>query len=138
MKMRNGFFSFSMMALAVLTLSLVLTTASLAVSGLRMAVIYEKQVRLHYLAESAVLEGWQKVQKDPLPYFKSRSVAVPQSAQLADTGESVTVEVQGERGYLRAMAVDDGASLEQTCSLFFEAQRNEDGQYELQALYCRN
>lgn len=69
MKMRNGFFSFSMTAMAVLTLSLAMTTALLAVSSLQMVAIYEKKVRLHYLADSAVREGWQEVQQNPLPYF---------------------------------------------------------------------
>lgn len=82
MKMRNGFFSFSMTALAVLTLSLAMTTALLAVSSLQMVAIYEKKVRLHYLADSAVREGWQEVQQNPLPYFQRHAVAVPQSAQL--------------------------------------------------------
>lgn len=69
MKMRNGFFSFSMTAMAVLTLSLAMTTALLAASSLQMAAMYEKKVRLHYLADSAVREGWQEVQQNPLPYF---------------------------------------------------------------------
>ena len=47
MKMRNRFFSFSMTAMAVLTLSLAMTTALLAVSSLQMVAIYEKKVRLH-------------------------------------------------------------------------------------------
>ena len=63
MKMRNGFFSFSMTAMAVLTLSLAMTTALLAASSLQMAAMYEKKVRLHYLADSAVREGWQEVQQ---------------------------------------------------------------------------
>ncbi len=138
MKMRNGFFSFSMTALAVLTLSLAMTTALLAVSSLQMVAIYEKKVRLHYLADSAVREGWQEVQQNPLPYFQRHAVAVPQSAQLAEKGEAVTVEVQGDRGYLRALAVYEAASLEQTSSLFFEVVRHEDGQYELQPLHYRD
>ncbi len=65
-------------------------------------------------------------------------MAVPQSAQLAEKGEAVTVEVQGDRGYLRALAVDEAASLEQTSSLFFEVVRHEDGQYELQPIHYRD
>ncbi|OBZ33712.1 hypothetical protein [Megasphaera sp. DISK 18] len=136
--MRNRFFSFSMTAMAVLTLSLAMTTALLAVSSLQMVAIYEKKVRLHYLADSAVREGWQEVQRNPLPYFQRHAVDVPQSAQLAEKGEAVTVEVQGDRGYLRALAVDEAASLEQTSSLFFEVVRHEDGQYELQPLHYRD
>ena len=77
MKARNGFFSFSMMMLAVLTLSLIMTTTLLALNCLSLATIYEKKVRLHYLAESAVLEGWQVVQQNPAPYLEGQSVRVP-------------------------------------------------------------
>ena len=135
MKTKNGFFSFSMMALAVLTLSLILTTALLALNCLRLATLYEKKVRLHYLAESAVLEGWQAVQKNPGPYIAGQPVAVPQSVQLAEKGETVTVEGRFGLGYLMGLAVDEETSLEQTCCLFFESTLNEEGQYELHFLH---
>ena len=138
MNTRNGFFSFSMMALAVLTLSLVLTTALLAVNSLHLTALYEEKVRLYYLAESAVLEGWQEVRTNPAPYFEGQLLAVPQSAQMTEARERVTVEFHGERGYIRALAVDEAASLEQTCSMFFEVVRCEDGQYELQPLHYRD
>ena len=54
MKRRNGFFSFSIVTVAVLTLSLALTAATLAWQHFQMARTYEETVRLTYLAESAL------------------------------------------------------------------------------------
>ncbi|MFR6643945.1 MAG: hypothetical protein ACLUQN_10415, partial [Megasphaera sp.] len=115
MKARNGFFSFSMMMLAVLTLSLIMTTTLLALNCLSLATIYEKKVRLHYLAESAVLEGWQVVQQNPAPYLEGQSVRVPLSTGLTEAGETVRVEARFDYGYLMGLAVDEATSLEQTC-----------------------
>lgn len=131
MNTRNGFFSFSIIALAVLTLSLIMTTALVSLNSLRLASLYEKKVRLHYLAESAVLEGWQTVQQNPAPYVSGQPVAVPQAAQLAEKGETVSLESRFEYGYIMGLAVDEEEALEQTCSLFFEVAVNEAGQYEL-------
>lgn len=131
MNTRNGFFSFSIISLAVLTLSLIMTTALLALNCLRLATLYEKKVRLHYLAESAVLEGWQVVQQNPEPYISGQPVTVPQTTQLAEKGESVSVENRSNYRYLMGLAVDEVDSLEQTCCLFFEVVVNEAGQYEL-------
>ena len=50
MKRRNGFFSFSIVTVAVLTLSLALTAATLAWQHFQMARTYEETVRLTYLA----------------------------------------------------------------------------------------
>ena len=54
MKRCNGFFSFSIVTVAVLTLSLALTAATLAWQHFQMARTYEETVRLTYLAESAL------------------------------------------------------------------------------------
>lgn len=51
MKKRNGFFSFSIVTVALLALSLSLTAASLAWKHFQMARTYEETVRLTYLAE---------------------------------------------------------------------------------------
>ena len=131
MKARNGFFSFSMMMLAVVTLSLIMTTTLLALNCLSLATIYEKKVRLHYLAESAVLEGWQVVQQNPAPYLEGQSVRVPLSTGLTEAGETVRVEARFDYGYLMGLAVDEATSLEQTCCIFFELAPQEEGQYEL-------
>lgn len=134
MNTRNGFFSFSMTVLAVMTLALVMTTAGLSLNCMHLATLYEKKVRLHYLAESAALEGWQEVQQNPAPYVEGQSVRVPQSARLTDAGETVRVEVRFDYGYLMGIAVDEAASLEQTCSIFFEVEPREEGAYELRLI----
>lgn len=131
MNTRNGFFSFSIIALAVLTLFLIMTTALLSLKCMHLVILYEKKVRLHYLAESAVLEGWQTIQQNPAPYVSGQPVVVPQSAQLAEKGESVSVESRFDYRYLMGLAVDEETALEQTCCLFFETVVNEEGQYEL-------
>lgn len=137
MNRRNGFFSFSMIALAVLTLSLAMTTALLSFNCMRMASLYEKKIRLRYLAESAALEGWQEVQQNPAPFFDGEPLTMPQSVQLAEEGENVTIEGNLERGYLLAVAADEAAYLEQSCYLFFEAVLKEDGAYELRFIQYR-
>lgn len=63
MKRRNGFFSFSIVTVAVLTLSLALTAATLAWQHFQMARTYEETVRLTYLAESALCEGWNQLRQ---------------------------------------------------------------------------
>ena len=65
MKRCNGFFSFSIVTVAVLTLSLALTAATLAWQHFQMARTYEETVRLTYLAESALCEGWNQLRQDP-------------------------------------------------------------------------
>ena len=79
MKRRNGFFSFSIVTVAVLTLSLALTAATLAWQHFQMARTYEETVRLTYLAESALCEGWNQLRQDPDAFLAGQAMAVPRA-----------------------------------------------------------
>lgn len=70
MKKRNGFFSFSIVTVALLALSLSLTAASLAWKHFQMARTYEETVRLTYLAESALHEGWDQLCRHPDDFLR--------------------------------------------------------------------
>jgi hypothetical protein len=83
MKRRNGFFSFSIVTVAVLTLSLALTAATLAWQHFQMARTYEETVRLTYLAESALCEGWNQLRQDPDAFLAGQAMAVPRAEGLA-------------------------------------------------------
>lgn len=77
MKRCNGFFSFSIVTVAVLTLSLALTAATLAWQHFQMARTYEETVRLTYLAESALCEGWNQLRQDPDAFWRARPWPCP-------------------------------------------------------------
>lgn len=69
-EMRNGFFSFSILALTGLMLTMAMTTAVLARAQLLSVQTDEEKVRLTYLAESALREGWQELQAEPERLFE--------------------------------------------------------------------
>lgn len=69
MKMRNGFFSFSMTAMAVLTLSLAMTTALLAASSLQMAAMYEKKFACTTWRTVPFVKGGRRYNKIPFLIF---------------------------------------------------------------------
>lgn len=94
MKRRNGFFSFSIVTVAVLTLSLALTAATLAWQHFQMARTYEETVRLTYLAESALCEGWNQLRQDPDAFLAGQAMAVPRAEGLAGPGDILTVRCQ--------------------------------------------
>lgn len=91
MKKRNGFFSFSIVTVALLALSLSLTAASLAWKHFQMARTYEETVRLTYLAESALHEGWDQLCRHPDDFLQGRPIPVPQAEGLASLGEQLSV-----------------------------------------------
>ena len=81
MKRCNGFFSFSIVTVAVLTLSLALTAATLAWQHFQMARTCEETVRLTYLAESALCEGWNQLRQDPDAFLAGQAMAVPRAVR---------------------------------------------------------
>lgn len=74
MKRCNGFFSFSIVTVAVLTLSLALTAATLAWQHFQMARTCEETVRLTYLAESALCEGWNQLRQAPDAFLAGQAM----------------------------------------------------------------
>ena len=88
MKRCNGFFSFSIVTVAVLTLSLALTAATLAWQHFQMARTYEETVRLTYLTESALCEGWNQLRQDPDAFLAwgHPDRPLPVSAGRSDAG----------------------------------------------------
>lgn len=133
MKRRNGFFSFSIVTVAGLTLSLALTAAALAWQHFQMARTYEATVRLTYLAESALCEGGNQLRQHPDAFLAGQTMAVPQSEKLADGGEVLFVRCQYQPagqtpgGYLQARAAAPGTGIQQTCSLRFVVTADEQG-----------
>ncbi|MGN0946533.1 MAG: hypothetical protein ACI4N8_08585 [Megasphaera sp.] len=142
MKRRNGFFSFSIMTVAVLTLSLALTAASLAWQHFQMAQTYEETVRLTYLAESALCEGWNQLRQHPDTFLAGQAMAVPQAERLADHGEILSVRCHYQPplpgGYLQARAASAEMGVQQTCGLHFDVTTDEQGRTVLNGVQYVN
>lgn len=133
MKRCNGFFSFSIVTVAVLTLSLALTAATLAWQHFQMARTYEETVRLTYLAESALCEGWNQLRQNPDAFMAGQAMAVPRAEGLAGPGDILTVRCQYQPagqtpgGYLQARAAAPGTGVQKTCGLHFTVPADEQG-----------
>lgn len=133
MKQPNGFFSFSLLTVSLLALALAMTTASLAWQHYRMARTYEETVRLTYLAESALAEGWEQLQQNPEIVMPEQDIPVPLAEKLAARGECLSVHCryypasQPAGGFLQALAAAPEMEVQQTCSLRFEAAVDEQG-----------
>ena len=133
MKKRNGFFSFSIVTVALLALSLSLKAASLAWKHFQMARTYEETVRLTYLAESALHEGWDQLCRHPDDFLQGRPIPVPQAEGLASQGEQLSVRCRYQPagavagGFLKAQAAVPDSAVQQTCGLRFEVRADEQG-----------
>jgi len=133
MKKQNGFFSFSIVTVALLALSLSLTAASLAWKHFQMARTYEETVRLTYLAESALHEGWDQLCRHPDDFLQGRPIPVPQAEGLASQGEQLFVRCRYQPagavagGFLKAQAAVPDSVVQQTCGLRFEVRADEQG-----------
>ncbi|WP_298586429.1 hypothetical protein [uncultured Megasphaera sp.] len=144
MKRRNGFFSFSIMTVAVLTLSLALTAATLAWQHFQMARTYEETVRLTYLAESALCEGWTQLRQDPDAFLAGQAIAVPRAEGLTDSGDILSVRChyqpvgQAPAGYLQARAAAPEWGVQQTCGLHFTVTADGQGRTVLNGVQYVN
>lgn len=133
MRKRNGFFSFSIVTVAVLALGLALTAATMAGKYFQMARTYEDTVRLTYLAESALYEGWDQLCQHPDDFLRGKEIPVPQAERLAVQGERLSVRCRyqpaGEAagGFLKAQAAMPDTGVRQTCGLRFEVTADEQG-----------
>ena len=91
MKNETVSFLFHDHTVALLALSLSLTAASLAWKHFQVARTYEETVRLTYLAESALHEGWDQLCRHPDDFLQGRPIPVPQAEGLASLGEQLSV-----------------------------------------------
>ena len=142
--MRNGFFSFSILALAGLMLAMAMTTAVLARAQLLSVQTDAEKVRLAYLAESALHEGWQELQAEPERLLSGAPLTATRTEGLAADGERVFLTCRFDRtqepagGYLQAVAEAPPQGVQQTCGLVFEAAADEAGSYTLRRCYYRD
>lgn len=77
MKRRNGFFSFSIVTVAVLTLSLALTAATLAWQHFQMARTYEETVRLTYLPKAPSVRAGTSCGRTRTLFWRARPWPCP-------------------------------------------------------------
>ncbi|WP_370850389.1 hypothetical protein [Megasphaera sp.] len=142
--MRNGFFSFSILALTGLMLTMAMTTAVLARAQLLSVQTDEEKVRLTYLAESALREGWQELQAEPERLLSGAPLTVTRTENIAADGERIFLTCRFDRtqeqagGYLQAVAEKSDQGVQQTCGLVFEAVPDEAGKYALHRCYYRD
>ena len=98
-----------------------------------MARTYEETVRLTYLAESALHEGWDQLCRHPDDFLQGRPIPVPQAEGLVSQGEQLSVRCRYQPagavagGFLKAQAAVPDSAVQQTCGLRFEVRADEQG-----------
>lgn len=131
---KNGYITFSILALGTAALLIASAAAALSVYYIRTARQYEEAVQLSYASESALLVSWHELRSrhwQDVPARKTWSF----SDQWGIAGEGQRLEIQCVaspyelpfNGILRASAVSDATLLKRTCALQFCVQAGDDG-----------
>lgn len=134
MKKKNGYITFSILALGTAVSLLALSAASLSVYYVRSARQYKEAIQLSYMSESALLLSWQELRSRRWQDVPARKTWVLDD-QWDITGNEHHLEIQcistpygiPFNGILRASAVSDSTLMKRTCALKFSVQSGDDG-----------
>lgn len=132
MKKKNGFITYYFLWIGTMLLAMALASSTLVFSYYRSARQYYESVQLGYVAESALLLGW-----DDIRQRAQEDVPTKKTWKLDDiydvTGEGQHMEIQcistsyqlPFTGTVRGIAIDDSSAMKRTCALRFRAAPQE-------------
>jgi hypothetical protein len=134
MDQRNGFVSFFVLWLGLAILFLTATTAAMAELYLQQACRYRDHVSTTYLAESALLVGWDGLQQAPWEDIPTRREQnLEDTYGLTEKNQSMRLQYNIEkqippyRGTLMAIGAARAGQITRTCSLTFYLEPGEEG-----------
>jgi hypothetical protein len=131
---KNGFVTFYIVLLGIITLVLVEAVSMLAVQYLILARQYKETLVMSYVSESALLVTWDEFTRQSrleLPQRKrwifQDELGFMDKEQRVEINCTTLADAASSQGALRAIAYHEKTGIQRSCGINFKVQDAEDG-----------
>lgn len=130
---KNGFMTVYMLSTGVTVLSLAIASSLLAFAYLQTAKQYKESVQLGYVAESAMLLGWDDIrQRDWQQVPEKKTWKLADAYGVTQTGQHMEVQCVSKsyqlpyNGTVRGMGIEEASLMRRTEAVVFHVEKEND------------